>query len=471
MFVSPSTPARRPRTFAALLAAITLLAAACGGSTTTAAPASAPASSAAPAATPAPTNAPSDGGSAATSAAPSQAAAGYTGPPVTIKYSIWGDPQEITNQTAIAEAFHAANPAITVDVDVSDWDAYWTKLQTGLAGGAAPDVFAMDGPLFPDYHARDVLLDLKPYVDKDGYDLTQLADQGVKDFTTSDGGQYALPRDLNTIALYYNKAMFDAAGIAYPDDTWDWAKLVATAKQLTKTDGGKTSQWGFYTETTDMENYWSELVWQNGGDIMAPDNKTTVLDTDQAAGGIQFLQDLIWKDKVMPDPAVSAETGDAFEQGQAAMAANGSWQVATFDAAGFAYGVAPLPSGPAGRFTSVNPTGAVVYKGSKAPDAAWEFVKYLASPPAQQQLMTLKASIPVNKEVLAGPYSSSWEGAKVFADSLTYAKLKPSFKGYDEFTTTLQNELDTNVFNAANKTAKEALATVVPQLNDILAKQ
>jgi multiple sugar transport system substrate-binding protein len=465
MFASPTAPARIPRALTALIAVVALLAAACGGTTTTT-----PAASAA--ATPAATAAPASAGAespATTSEQPS--AAGYTGPPVTIKYSIWGDPQEITNQKAIADAFHVANPSITVDVDVSDWDAYWAKLQTGLAGGAAPDVFAMDGPLFPDYQARDVLLDLKPYIDKEGYDLTQLADQGVKDFTTASGGQYGLPRDLNTIALFYNKAMFDAAGIAYPDDSWDWAKLVATAHQLTKTEGGKTTQWGFYTETTDMENYWSELVWQNGGDIMAPDNKTTVLDTDQAAGGIQFLQDLIWKEKVMPDPAVSAETGDAFEQAQAAMAANGSWNVATFDAAGFDYGVAALPSGPAGRFTSVNPTGAVVYKGSKAPEAAWEFVKYLASPAAQTQLMTLKASIPVNKEVLAGPYSASWDGAKVFADSLTYAKLKPSFKGYDEFTTALQNELDTNVFNAANKTAKAALDSVVPALNDILAKQ
>ncbi len=465
MLATVQGPCQGPRRLGAtLLAAVmAVLVAACGGNTATSGPPTA-------ASTTAPSQ-PAPADSAGTGESPAASPAGYTGPPVTIKYSIWGDPQEITNQTAIADAFHVANPAITVDVDVSDWDAYWTKLQTGLAGGAAPDVFAMDGPLFPDYHARDVLLDLKPYVDKDGYDLTQLADQGVKDFTTADGGQFGLPRDLNTIALYYNKAMFDAAGIAYPDDTWDWAKLVDTAKQLTKTDGAKTTQWGFYTETSDMENYWSELVWQNGGDIMAPDNKTTVLDTDQAAGGIQFLQDLIWKDKVMPDPAVSAETGDAFEQAQAAMAANGSWNVATFDAAGFAYGVAPLPSGPAGRFTSVNPTGAVVYKSSKAPDAAWEFVKYLASPAAQQQLMTLKASIPVNKEVLAGPYSSSWDGAKVFADSLTYAKLKPSFKGYDEFATTLQNELDVNVFNEPKKTAQEALESVVPQLDALLAGQ
>ena len=221
----------------------------------------------------------------------------------------------------------------------------------------------MDGPLFPDYQARDVLLDLKPYIDKYGYDLTQLADQGVADFTTADGGQYGLPRDLNTIVLYYNKDMFDAAGIPYPDDTWDWEKLREVAKQLTKPDGngdGKADQWGFYTETGDMENFWLSTVWQNGGDVLAPDGKSTVLDTDQAAGGIQFVQDLIWKDKVMPDPAISATTGDAFEQKQAAMEANGSWLVPTYQAADINLGIAPLPKGPAGRFTSVNPTGAVV---------------------------------------------------------------------------------------------------------------
>ena len=90
----------------------------------------------------------------------------------------------------------------------------------------------MDGPLFPDYQTRDVLLDLKPFIDRDGYDLGQLADQAVADFTTPDG-QFGLPRDLNVVALYYNKAMFDAAGIPYPDDTWDWAKLADVAKKLT----------------------------------------------------------------------------------------------------------------------------------------------------------------------------------------------------------------------------------------------
>jgi len=391
----------------------------------------------------------------------------------TIEYSIWGDPAELASQQAIVDAFHVANPDITVKVTVSDWDAYWTKLETGIAGNAAPDVFAMDGPLFHDYQARDVLLDLKPFIAKDKYDLTQLADQGVADFTTADGGQYGLPRDLNTIVLYYNKAMFDAAKLPYPDATWDWAKLVEVGKKLTldTNKDGTTDQWGLYTETTDMENAWLSFVWQNGGDIMAADGKTTVVNSPAAAGGIQFLQDLIYKDKILPEPALFAAAGDAFEQGLAAMEINGSWLVATHTAAGIDFGIAPLPSGSAGRFTSVNPTGAVVYKKSKSPDAAWQFVKYLASPAAQTKLMQLHASLPVSKEVLNGAYSTSFDGAKVLADSLAYAKLKPSFLGYTEFNTMLQGALDKDVFGAPNKTAQDAVTGITPALNEFLSKR
>ena len=119
--------------------------------------------------------------------------------------------------------------------------------------------------------------------------------------------------------------------------------------------------------------------------------------------------------------------------------------------------IAPLPKGPAGQATSINPTGAVVYANTKSPDAAWEFVKYLASPPAQTKLMELKASLPANKEVLAGPYGTSFDGPRSSPTPIAYAHIKPSFTGYNDFTTTLQTELDANVFMAPNKTAREAI--------------
>src|SRR5437762_109510 len=190
---------------AGVIGCAALLVSGCGGSTATPL-ASTPAASAI---------APSNAASAqAPSAAPSDA--GYTGPAATISYSIWGDPAEIKNQQAVVDAFHTAEPKITVKVTVSDWDTYWDKLQTGLAGGAAPDVFAMDGPLFPDYAGRDVLLDLTPKIQAEGYQLTALDDNAVKDFVTADGKQMGLPRDLNVIALFYNKALFDAAKVPYP---------------------------------------------------------------------------------------------------------------------------------------------------------------------------------------------------------------------------------------------------------------
>jgi multiple sugar transport system substrate-binding protein len=431
-----------------MLMALALVATACGGGGATTAPG---------------TPVPSGGESPA-------ASGGYTGPPTTIEYAIWGDPAELQSQTAIVDDFRAANPSITVNVTVSDWDAYWEKLLTGIAGGAAPDVFAMDGPIGPDYEKRDVLLDLTPLIGADSFDLGQLDANAVKQFTTQDGKSFGLPRDINTVALYYNKDMFDAAGIPYPDDSWDWDKLVEVGQKLTldKDGDGTIDQWGLYTETTDMENAWSSFVWQAGGDILNADGTATALDKPESAAGIQFLQDLIWKHKVAADPAVFAETGDAFEQGVAAMEINGSWLVPTHQAAGINFGIAPLPKGAAGPASSVNATGAVIYRMSKSPEAAWELVKYLASPAAQEKIMALKASVPANKEILTTTYPSSFDGAQVFADTLAYAHLKPTFPGYEEFTTILQGELDENVYNAPNKTAEEAIAAVNDQLNEIL---
>ena len=307
-----------------------------------------------------------------------------------------------------------------------------------------------------------------PLIVRDGFDTSALADLGVKDFTAPDGHLYGLPRDLSTIALYYNKTMFNAAGIPYPDDTWDWSKLVDVATKLTKTSGGAT-QWGFYTETTDMENYWSSLVWQAGGDILSADKKSVVIDTDQAAAGIQFLQDLIYKYKVMAQPTPGG-SGDLFENGQAAMEADGSWLVPSHEAAGIDFGVAPLPTGPAGRATSVNPSGVVIYKGTKSPDAAWEFVKCYTGPDMQAMVASLKASMPANKQVLADTYATSFDGAEVFAGALAYAHLKPSFRGYNEFTTALQDELDSKVFNDNQLTAKAALDEITPTLKGLLGQ-
>jgi multiple sugar transport system substrate-binding protein len=83
--------------------------------------------------------------------------------------------------------------------------------------------------------------------------------------------------------------------------------------------------------------------------------------------------------------------------------------------------------------------------------------------------MASKAALPVDKSVLAGPYATAFPGSDVFAQALEYAHLKPSFRGYEEWNGALQEELDTQVFDVPTKTAREAIDTVLPRLDEILA--
>ena len=455
-----TSPHRRPARGLALLTLLALAAAACGGSTASAPPASV---------------GPTAAGSVAPSAPASAAAtdAGYTGPEAEITYSIWGDPSEIKNQQAIVDAFHAVNPKITVKVDVSDWDTYWDKLQTGIVGGNAPDVFAMDGPLFPDYQTRDVLLDLKPYIDRDGYDLTQLADLAVADFTTPEG-QFGLPRDLNVIALFYNKKLFDAAGVAYPDESWDWAKLVEVGKQLTVKDAsGQGQPVGLLHRELGHGELLvvAGLAERRGHHLGRPQDEPRRQRPGHRRHPVPAGPDVEGPHHAGPGHLADRQrrrlrAGQGGHGGQRLLAGRDAPQRRASTS-----GSRRCPKGPAGQATSINPTGAVVFKGSKSPDAAWEFVKYLASPAAQTKIMELKASLPANKEVLAGPFATSFPGADVLAAAIAYAHLKPSFKGYNDWTTALQTEIDANVFLDPKKTAKQAITDVMPQLDEILAKQ
>ena len=187
----------------------------------------------------------------------------------------------------------------------------------------------------------------------------------MKDFTAADGHQYGLPRDLNTIALFYNKTMFDAAGIAYPDDTWDWAKLVEVAKQLTEA-GGEPRTSG---ASTPRRPTWRTTGRRSSGrpaaTSSAPTRQTVVIDSDRGRG----------RDPVPPGPHLQGQGhGPARARRHRRRLRErpgghgGERLVARPDPRGGRARTSawrPLPKGPAGQATSVNPSGVVVYKGTE----------------------------------------------------------------------------------------------------------
>jgi multiple sugar transport system substrate-binding protein len=360
--------------------------------------------------------------------------------PVTISYMVWGAPEELEVWQTIVDEFEAANPNIKVNVEVSDWDTYWTKLKTLLAANTPPDVFAMDAPLYLDYQSRGVLLNLQPFIDKTSGFLDGFYPVTLEAYKLPDG-YYGMPRDFQTIVLFYNKDMFDAAGVAYPTADWTYADLRAAAKELTiDVDGdGTIDQYGFSADLWDMELVWSEAIWSWGGEVINSDHTKTLIGEPAAREAWQYFYDLMFTDKSMPDANTTGQYGgDLFQAGMVAMTSIGHWAVPGYATADFKWDVAPMPTSPTGgRATSVNSAGFVVAKESKYADASWEFVKYCLSETGQKRLTELGLAIPVLESVANSPVFLNQSmvdiNQQVFLDSLAFAKMKPVVKGYDEW--------------------------------------
>ncbi|MGE5598542.1 MAG: ABC transporter substrate-binding protein [Bacteroidota bacterium] len=389
-----------------------------------------------------------------------------------LTFMMWGLPSEYKVYKQIVASFEKENKDISVKVIVVDWDTYWNKLQAQLAGGNPPDVFAMDAPLYPDYYSRGVLLNLKPYIDKEKGFLDDFFPITLEAYQKPDG-IYGLPRDFQTIVLYYNKDRFKAAGLKEPDGTWTWETFRQACRKLTvdANKDGKPEKWGAWLDLTDMELIWSEFVWQNGGEIINKDYTKVMLDQPAAYEALQFAADLIWKDKVAPDPGRASQYGDSFKSGLAAMTTTGHWMVPDYsEIKSFKWGVAPLPKGKT-RATSLNCAGFVIAKAGKQQEAAWRFVKYVCGPKGQTELTKLGFACPVLKKIAYSDVylkQATKINHQVFLDALQYAHVKPSFKGFDEFTTTLYQGLDLVWLN--KKTAKDEMKELVPQLDKLLPK-
>ena len=400
-------------------------------------------------------------------------AAGTARAETQISYLMWGSPQEAEAWATVVKGFEVAHPEIKVTVEVADWDSYWEKLRVQMAGGTPPDVFAMDAPLYMDWQARGVLLNLQPYLDREPALLDGVYPVTLEAYRTADG-IYGLPRDFQTIVLYYNKDMFDAGGVAYPTDAWTYDDLRTAAKALTldKDGDGSTDQWGFWDGGYDMEPFWGALVWAYGGDVVNAGEGKTLIGSPEATAAFQLMSDMWVGDKSMPTEQQLAAYGwDGFLSGVAAMGVSGHWSVPEYSAVTFKWDIAPMPLGPAGRATSVNSAGFVIARDSKNPDAAWEFVKYAFSDAGQSELAKVGLAIPVRKSVAE---SDAYLGQatridhSIYVKALDYAHMKPVFKGYEEWSGAVGDAL--HMIWTGEASVADGLAEAVAGGDDALAR-
>lgn len=334
-----------------------------------------------------------------------------TAKPVTIKLGMWSSsPAEkkiVDDQIA---KFKEKYPNIDVQIETIVGD-YMQKLQTELASNTAPDIFYLDSMPAPQLMSSGVLEPLDDYIKKYNVDVNDFEPALLSAFQW-EGKTYGLPKDFNTLALFYNKDMFKAAGINEPPKTWE--ELRDVAKKLTK-DGVKG-----LVLSADLARF-DAFINQNGGSVYQ-DGKVT-LNLPENAQALDFYVGLITKDKVADTPQNMGEgwNGDAFAAKKAAMAIEGGWMIPFLKekAPDLNYGIAELPAGKQ-KSTMAFTVAYVMNKNSKHKDEAFKLIEFLTGKEGQQFVVDSGLALPSRKSMQEG-FKEKYPERAAFVDGASYA--------------------------------------------------
>lgn len=296
---------------------------------------------------------------------------------VKLTFGIWDKIQE-DGMKSLVEKFNEKNPNIEVEVQVTPWDEYWTKMEAAATGGELPDVFWMHTNEFLKYASNDMLMDLSNLEGTNGY---KDYPESLVSLASYKSAVYGVPKDFDTIALVYNKEIFDEANVPYPDESWDWDKLVEVSKQLTNKEKGI---YGFAAALEDQQGYLPPIA-QAGGYVLK-DGKSGYTDPNTIEG-LQFYVDLANKYDISPTLAQLADTNvdTLFQSGKVAMSYLGSWRMSSYVAnkdIADKFNVAVLPKGKE-RASIINGLSFVGNASTKHPEEVKKFLSFLASEEAQ----------------------------------------------------------------------------------------
>lgn len=327
-----------------------------------------------------------------------------------VNYWLWDASQQPAYQ-ACADAFHTANPNINIKISQYAWDDYWGKITNGFVAGDAPDVFTDHLSKYGEFVGQDQLVDLDPTLAKDGFNTDQYQ-PGLADLWKAENGKrYGLPKDFDTIAIFYNKKMTGDASVSdasLQDLAWnptDGGTFEKTIAHLTVDQNGKRGdEAGF--DKTKVKVYGLGLDGGSGGGVgqtqwspYTGSASPAWQFTDKPVWGThynydqpQFQQTIAWYKGLIDKgymPSVAQVTGQdsssIFTAGKYAMVTNGSWNTnALAGSKDVQVGLAPTPVGPSGKRASMyNGLADSIWAGSKNKPAAAKWVEFLGSPDCQ----------------------------------------------------------------------------------------
>jgi multiple sugar transport system substrate-binding protein len=436
------------RTMAATFAAVSLLAAACGGSTSTS-PAASSAASAAPSAP-------------AAEASPSASADTTCAGGKTAKITFWhtyntDGPENKQLTGVVIPAFERKCPNITVDAVVMPYDGLHDNLVTAVAGGGLPDVMRMDIIWTPEFAKLGALtaLDAMPGFDQ----LKSSVFPGPLATNVYQGKYYGLPLDTNTQVLVYNKALVPNA-----PTTLDEVRAAAEALK------GQKDKWGL---ALGGDGPWNVFpwFWTAGGQVTSDDysKATGYLDSEASVTALQWLVDM--QNDGLLGPSSTGKKPDSwggFKGGNYGMVSDGPW---FFPIIGQPMGPdvvgVPMPTGPGGSVSVVGGENLVTFASSPNQEADWAFSQFMLSDEAQQAMATV-GQIPASRSAAASVAVTSVPYLAPFMTQLETARPRTVTPAWPQV-----DKILTDAFDAAlrgTKTASQALHDAAAEIDPLLAQ-
>jgi multiple sugar transport system substrate-binding protein len=339
---------------------------------------------------------------------------------VTIRFSWWGneDRAKITNQAV--DAFEKANPGITVETESIDFNSYFDRLATSVAAGDEPDVITMGGAYPREYADRGVLLDLEQV--SGDLDLSKL-DKSALANGSFDDTQYGVPTGVNTYGLIANPAIFEAAGVAMPnDDTWSWDDYVRIAREISANSPEGTFGSVDPTSPDTLDLYAN----QKTGDGLYSEGGGLAIEKDTVRDWFDMTTELM-ESGATPPASVTAELSGQpapeqtlLGQGKAAMMFGWSNLITAYrEASGAELALLRAPGETTDEGTGMWLQASQLYtisKRSEHPEAAAKLIDFLISDTGAADLIKADRGIPANPDLRAHLEASLDASAKVEFD-------------------------------------------------------
>ena len=389
---------------------------------------------------------------------------------VELAVSIWDANQEPGIKEILAD--FTKETGIKTKLSVVKWEEYWTMLEAGAQGGSLPDVFWMHSNESERYMSNDMLLDLTDKIAESDKIDPENYPEDIWGLYTYDDKNFAVPKDIDTIALWYNKSMFDEAGLEYPTADWTWDDVTEAAKKLTKEDG---SQYGLALRNDNNQAGYYNLIYDNGGYIINDDKTKSGWDDPKTIEAMEMLEGWI-KDGVMPPLEVMAENGEdvLFQSGKVAMVPQGSWMVAAYRDNEYTAencDLVELPkSATTGRRASLyNGLGWAASANGEHTEEAWKLIEYLGSEEAQKKQAELGVTMSAYNGTSDAWAKSADFNLQAYINMMDDMEIRP----YSKTTVTWENE-DNEILKSVytgEKSMKDACKEMAEQMNEKLAEE